>query len=230
MQSVGKFYAVRTGRQPGIYRSWNACKAQVTGYKGAVYKSFSSQADAEDFITPTTLPSATPLPSTTPLPSSSLIIYTDGSHFKTPGKTGGHLGAGGYCKWRGKEYSFSRPITSAILQRYNITSEVSNPTAEFIAFAETLSYFTNQPITIPITFYIDYVGVAAWMNGDWNAKEPYIISLRDTCLHLLEQIPAPVTIKYVASKSDEGNLAADRLAKSPVETDNFPELIATLCE
>lgn len=221
MQSAGKFYTVFVGRQPGVYRSWDACKAQVSGYKGATYKSFDNQQDAENFLTSTTSPISHPS-------SPTLVIYTDGSHFKTPGKTGGHLGCGGYCKWQGKEYCFSRPITPAILLRYGITDTVSNPTAEFIAFAETLHYFVGQPVTLPITFYIDYVGVAAWMNGEWNAKEPYIISLRDTCCHLLEQISVPVTIKYVASKSDAGNLAADRLAKSTEEVDTFPELIVAL--
>ena len=28
---AGKFYAVKKGRKPGIYMSWDACKAQVMG-------------------------------------------------------------------------------------------------------------------------------------------------------------------------------------------------------
>lgn len=31
-----KFYAVRAGHKPGIYHSWNDCKEQITGFKGAV--------------------------------------------------------------------------------------------------------------------------------------------------------------------------------------------------
>lgn len=33
-----KFYAVRAGHKPGIYHSWNDCKEQITGFKGAVCK------------------------------------------------------------------------------------------------------------------------------------------------------------------------------------------------
>lgn len=41
-----KFYVVWEGRAPGVYDSWEECEAQVTGFPGAKYKSFPSQADA----------------------------------------------------------------------------------------------------------------------------------------------------------------------------------------
>ena len=34
------YYAVKQGKVPGIYRTWDACKAQVHGYPGAIYKGF----------------------------------------------------------------------------------------------------------------------------------------------------------------------------------------------
>jgi len=40
-----KFYAVKTGRTPGVYGTWADCKAQVDGYSGAVYKSFPTAAE-----------------------------------------------------------------------------------------------------------------------------------------------------------------------------------------
>lgn len=33
-------YAVRQGRQPGIYTTWDGARAQVHGYSSAVYKGF----------------------------------------------------------------------------------------------------------------------------------------------------------------------------------------------
>lgn len=47
---AGKFYAVRKGKVPGIYNSWDACKRMVDGYPGAIYKSFKSKKEAEDFV------------------------------------------------------------------------------------------------------------------------------------------------------------------------------------
>lgn len=42
-----KFYVVWQGRTPGIYTDWNSCKKQVDKFAGAKYKSFPSQAEAE---------------------------------------------------------------------------------------------------------------------------------------------------------------------------------------
>lgn len=41
-----KFYVVWAGNSPGIYDSWEECKAQVENFPGARYKSFSSQDEA----------------------------------------------------------------------------------------------------------------------------------------------------------------------------------------
>ena len=40
-----KYYAVRKGIKPGIYKDWNTCKAMVTGFSGAQYKSFTRCAE-----------------------------------------------------------------------------------------------------------------------------------------------------------------------------------------
>src|SRR5438132_11332805 len=45
-----KFYAVRKGRTPGIYLTWEDCSQQVTGVPGAIYKSFETRAEAERFL------------------------------------------------------------------------------------------------------------------------------------------------------------------------------------
>ena len=36
---ASKFYAVKKGKIPGIYYSWDECKKMVDGFPGAVYKS-----------------------------------------------------------------------------------------------------------------------------------------------------------------------------------------------
>ena len=44
------YYAVRVGRKCGIFPTWDACKAQVDGFKGAKFKKFNSKEMANDFI------------------------------------------------------------------------------------------------------------------------------------------------------------------------------------
>ena len=47
MGKTKKFYAVAKGRNVGIFSSWDECKLQTEGYKGARYKSFLSENEAE---------------------------------------------------------------------------------------------------------------------------------------------------------------------------------------
>ncbi len=42
MAKKEKFYTVWKGKRPGIYMTWNDCKAAIEGHKGAQYKSFAS--------------------------------------------------------------------------------------------------------------------------------------------------------------------------------------------
>lgn len=42
-----RFYVVWNGLEPGIYSSWEECRAQIKGVKQALYKSFSTAAEAE---------------------------------------------------------------------------------------------------------------------------------------------------------------------------------------
>ncbi len=47
MAKQQKYYVVWAGAKPGVYRSWDECKAQVTAFPGARYQSFDSPAGAE---------------------------------------------------------------------------------------------------------------------------------------------------------------------------------------
>lgn len=42
-----KYYVVWSGRNPGVYNSWEKCKAEVDGMDHAIYKSFSTREIAE---------------------------------------------------------------------------------------------------------------------------------------------------------------------------------------
>ena len=48
--SKKKYYAVRKGHNIGIYMTWDECKAQVNGFSGAEYKSFTNLEDAHEYM------------------------------------------------------------------------------------------------------------------------------------------------------------------------------------
>ncbi|GAA5841965.1 hypothetical protein JCM11251_001428 [Rhodosporidiobolus azoricus] len=47
--SKGGYYAVRVGRKPGVYLTWDECQQQVNGFPAAKHKKFPSRAEAEAF-------------------------------------------------------------------------------------------------------------------------------------------------------------------------------------
>ena len=46
-KSKNKFFVVWEGVNPGIYSSWNECKQQIEGFKGAIYKGFETEEEAQ---------------------------------------------------------------------------------------------------------------------------------------------------------------------------------------
>lgn len=49
-KNAPKFYAVRVGKEPGIYYSWVECLAQVKGFPKAAFKSFAMLTEAQEFM------------------------------------------------------------------------------------------------------------------------------------------------------------------------------------
>ena len=45
-----KIYAVKRGREVGYFKTWAECQANISGYPGAVYKSFARLVDARKFM------------------------------------------------------------------------------------------------------------------------------------------------------------------------------------
>ena len=45
-----KFYAVRSGRVPGVYLDWPSAQKQIVGWTKPKHKCFASRAEAEDFV------------------------------------------------------------------------------------------------------------------------------------------------------------------------------------
>ena len=51
--SAARWYAVRAGRQTGVFPSWSECKPLVDGFPGARYKRFATKDDADAFVATT---------------------------------------------------------------------------------------------------------------------------------------------------------------------------------
>ena len=76
MASKKKYYAVKCGRTPGIYETWDECKRQVMGFSSAVYKSFPTREEAEAYINAVQKKSDIP-------DEQRVRLYVDGSYDKS---------------------------------------------------------------------------------------------------------------------------------------------------
>ena len=45
-----KYYAVKKGRHPGIYNTWEECQNEVNQFKNAQFKSFTSKEEAWNYL------------------------------------------------------------------------------------------------------------------------------------------------------------------------------------
>ena len=45
-----KFYAVHIGRRPGVYKTWEECRAQTDRYSRSRFRTFPNLAEAQYFV------------------------------------------------------------------------------------------------------------------------------------------------------------------------------------
>jgi len=220
---ASKFYAVKFGRTPGVYKTWKECEEQTKGFKGAIFKSFATHGEALTFVTPVAFNGLG-------INADQCVIYTDGSHQR--GKK--YLGIGAYCQYQGVEYKMSLQCDDKMLSSYGITETAcSNPTAEFLAVAEVLRELNRSPLpfrsNITITFMNDYIGPANWIAGNWKANEIHIQNILKECRILIKNINVPVYFQHVKGHSgDHGNDQADKLASDHEVHSNFSALFLKL--
>ncbi len=165
-----KFYAVKTGRTPGVYGTWADCKAQVDGYSGAVYKSFPTAAEALAFVTG----------ETKQVERSGVVAYVDGSYHSGTGE----FSYGVVILRDGKELCFQEKLNDpSLAAMHNVAGEIKGAECAMrYAVAEGLS---------EITIVHDYEGIAKWCLGEWKAgKEGILLSLMID-LHALRKLEVP---------------------------------------
>ncbi|WP_429970420.1 ribonuclease H family protein [Fructilactobacillus sp. Tb1] len=134
MANSKKFYAVRVGKKPGIYTTWNDTKAQVDGYPNARYKSFPTKAAAEQFMqgkdsAVKTKSHAVAAPKG-PTEKPDIIVFTDGGSRNHGNVAGGHVKSTDPAAWaylidfHGKQHSDSAGEMGVTNNKMEITALV----------------------------------------------------------------------------------------------------------
>ena len=149
-----KFYTVWTGRQIGVFNSWEECRLQVEGFPGARYKGFPTREAAEsafksepDFssksepkISLDTLPEGAPRPNM-------ISIAVDAACSGNPGKM---------------EYRGVFVDTGTELFKSPVFEGGTNNIGEFLAIVHCLAWQQKNKLNYPI--YSDSVNGQKWVS------------------------------------------------------------------
>ena len=156
-----KYYAVRTGKKPGIYNTWEECKAVVDGYPGAQYKSFKTREEAEAFAGVSGAAGIEKKEKTaTDIDGTKAYAFVDGSyHAKT-----GVYGYGGFLVYDGKrEILQGNGNDAEMASMRNVAGEICGSMA---AMKKAVKLGLKE-----LVIYYDYMGIEMWAKGLWKRNK-----------------------------------------------------------
>lgn len=198
-----KFYAVKNGRQTGIFLTWSQCQEQVKGYPGAIYKSFSTKEEAIAYLGDQKIQSTTHKVTIANLKTP--YAFVDGSYNITTKD----YGYGGFIQIdeKTKITLQGKGNDTEKANMRNVAGEIDGAMA---AVKSALDHDLTQ-----ITILYDYQGIESWATGDWQAKNIFTQQYRD----IMQTFMRHIQIHFVKVKGHSGipgNELADQLAKEAV--------------
>ncbi|GAA0469355.1 viroplasmin family protein [Alkalibacillus silvisoli] len=195
-----KYYAVKQGKKTGIFTTWNECKQNVHGYPGAEYKSFTSKAQAENYLTGTQ-ETDDPEKDRGTESEAEVVAYVDGSF----NEVSSEFSYGSVIFYQGEQTHFAEKFSDPdLVSMRNVAGEIKG--------SERAMAFAVEKGAKSLTIHHDYEGISKWCTGEWKAKKPGTIAYKQC----FDNIKNDVKVKFVKVKShsgDEFNDLADKLAK-----------------
>ena len=193
-----RFYAVKFGLKPGIYFSWNECKAQTHKFKGALFKSFQTLNEAEEYLNSSNKKDNSSQESEILNPT---YAFIDGSFNKFTKI----YGYGGFIMHNNQKYIIKGCGNEPKLV------EMRNIAGEIIACQETIKKAIELGIKSIDIFY-DYIGIEKWATGEFKRNKEATKSYHE----FIKNIKSKIDIRFKKIKAHSGdkeNDEADRIAK-----------------
>lgn len=212
-----KFYAVKRGLTPGIYTSWDECKANVIGFPGAEYKSFKSEAEAKQYISG----NASLTPETKEVKSNKKKKQEIAATRDYSGGEGPFAFVDGSFNEKTEVYGFGGFLVSGsdkhVLQGSGSDPEMAsmrNVAGEVLGSMAAVKKAQELGLTSP-TIYYDYWGIEFWATDEWKRNKKGTKEYYEFMVEAMKTID--IKFLYAPSHSGiEGNEEADRLAKQAV--------------
>lgn len=199
-----KFYAVKSGRRVGIFNSWEVCQKQISGYSGAVYKSFKTKEDAQQFIN-----STEPVVSTKKEKSDGykesckIVAYIDGSY------------SDDLKRYSAGVVLFDGEIKYELMDSGNDKSllDMRNVAGELMGAIIAMDWIESKyNEAVELVLYYDYEGIERWANSEWKANKSGTKSYQIRVRAFRENHQLSF-VKVKAHTGNKFNELADQLAK-----------------
>ena len=242
--SKKNFYVVKNGIKPGIYKTWDECKANVDGFPGASYKGFGTYEEAVDFMgegsgdfagADVWLDGAKSLGNASEIDANSAIKSSAGATAEsTERPEEGTLLAyvDGSYEDSVKTYAFGCVFILSDGRIFTACGNGKNPdsvsqrnvTGEMLgAMFATMTAIKNGFECLEIKY--DYEGIEKWVSGAWKAKTENTSKYAEYMRARMKKIKIKFT-KVPAHSNVYYNEMADREAKRGLtEGDGIPEVI-----
>lgn len=224
---MSKYYVVKVGRKPGVYNSWPECQAQVTGFPGAVYKSFTNLRDANSFLGLNNSLPETGAPSRiTSEVTKSLVINTDGGCTGN-GYAGARAGIGITTNpysvelservpvWNGRPESNQRAELFAVVRTFEEIFTPGTPLANLVESLDSLDVTIRTDSQYTINCFENWS--VAWRRSKWTkeVENKDLVKYGLWLIELFRNNSGVVNFLYVKGHSgDPENDRADELAES----------------
>ncbi|MTV83085.1 ribonuclease H family protein [Secundilactobacillus folii] len=215
---MAKYYAVKKGQHPGIYTNWPDAQKEVSGFSGAVYKSFKTQAEAQAFIDGSTGELADHAP------AGMVIGYTDGGTRNTGNVKGGHVQATDAAAW-----AYRLELPDGVLSGSDGEWGATNNRMEILALIkalETLLDHHQQRADITLVLDSKYVldainkgWLKGWQRRGWQRSSGPLINaeLWRQVYQLLPHFPKLSLVWTKGHAENQGNIFVDSLLNKTMD-------------
>lgn len=210
-----KYYAVKKGFKTGIFNTWNECKQVVNGYSGAIYKSFSTLKEAQEYlgdvdrqvnvvIDKDIVDDNNNKNNSNDSNINRPFAFVDGSfniatHVYGYGGFIEHDGIRDYIQGSGKEPDMA---------------SMRNVAGEVLGSMQAIKKAIELGL-LQLDIYYDYMGIEMWANGLWKRNKKGTIEY----YNYINSVKDKIDLRFIKVKGHsgvEGNELADKLAKEAV--------------
>ena len=211
-----KLYVVTAPKQiKGIYPTWEACKAAVSGVTGARYQKVSNREEAEALLSGE---------GTTLAPG--LYAFVDGNHRGGVGLVFVEQREDGTQTTRESSRSVQEIFATANIPTLQSKAAIEGSLASLRNILAELGGLYGALRDIPtgstLTIVYDYEGIAAWIEGRWRAKDKTVAEIIAACRVLIDEKRLTLSFRHqrghmstFAGRNDfaKFNARADKLAQ-----------------